>query len=516
MAVKRNIVANYLGQAATGLLGIIFVPVYIHYLTIEAYGLVGLFAVVGVWLSLLDLGMAPTLGREMSRFSAGVVTVQSIRDLLRSLEIVVGAIGMLIVAVMFVAAPFLSVHWLNTRLPTGTVVVSLEIMALVVGLRFCEGIYRSALMGLQQQVWLNGASVALAVVRTAGAIFVIALVSKTIEAFFLWQAVISLASLALVASKLHFSLPPAPRRASFSTAELSRVRSFAGGMFATTILAVTLTQADKLLLSRLLTLSDFGFYMLAAAIAGTLYMVVGPVTSAIYPVFVRLVSSDDQPRLARAYHESSQFISVMLAPVVAMLAAYPHAVLYVWSNDDGLARRTAPLLAVLALGTFLNGLMNIPHQLQLAYAWTRLSIGSNIIAVVALIPALFWAVPRYGPIAAAAIWFVLNFTYLVVQMPMMHRRLLRGELRRWYLADVGMPVLGAVLVIAVATVVMPDAPGSRIGWFVRLAVIGATTLAGSVSMTADIRKRLFDALQVVASRRRERFRQRVPLDQGRQ
>ena len=88
MALKRNLLANYLGQAWAALMGLAFVPLYIKYLGIEAYGLIGLFAVLQAWLSLLDMGMTPTLGREMARFTGGIHSNESIRDLLRSIEII--------------------------------------------------------------------------------------------------------------------------------------------------------------------------------------------------------------------------------------------------------------------------------------------------------------------------------------------------------------------------------------------------------------------------------------------
>jgi len=59
-------------------IGLAFVPVYIDYLGIEAYGLIGVFAILQAWLALLDFGMTPTLAREMSRFSAGAHDAQSI------------------------------------------------------------------------------------------------------------------------------------------------------------------------------------------------------------------------------------------------------------------------------------------------------------------------------------------------------------------------------------------------------------------------------------------------------
>ena len=63
-----------------------FIPLYIKYLGIEAYGLIGIFALLQAWLALLDMGMTPTLSREMARFTGGAHDAQSIRDLLHVSE----------------------------------------------------------------------------------------------------------------------------------------------------------------------------------------------------------------------------------------------------------------------------------------------------------------------------------------------------------------------------------------------------------------------------------------------
>lgn len=510
MAIKKNILANYAGQAATSVLGIAFLPVYIRYLGVEAYGLVGVFTVIQVWMSLLDLGMTPTLSREMALFNNDSKSVQSIRDLLRSLELLFIAIAMVIVLFLVFSAPYLATHWINRgHLTQSTVTNALAIMAFVIGMRFLEGIYRSALIGLQQQVWLNGASVALAALRAVGAILVLSLVSPTIEAFFIWQGVISLLTLGSFAGKLHFSLPIAPRPARFSVSELVRIRRFAGGMFVLTLLALLLTQVDKLLLSRLLPLEQFGVYMLASTVAGSIYLIVGPVVQAVYPPLVNLANSGDKCHLIAKYHAASQLISLLLAPLVAIIAAYPKAILFVWSNDAGLSIHTAPLMALLAVGAFLNGLMHVPHHLQLAYGWTSLSIKSNILAIALLMPALFWAVPRYGAIAAAIICLLLNAAYLLVQMPIMHRRLLSGELRTWYVRDVGLPMFGALAVIVPALVIRPDAIGNRFEWFMFLLVVGGLAFIGSLLLTATIRDRLLSAAGVI----RVRHTQRKSLNQ---
>ena len=503
MSVKRNIFANFVGQGVASVLSLLLVPVYIHYLSIEAYALVGLYGVIQVWLTLLDLGMTPTLNREMARFSAGDVSGQAIKDLLRSLEIVVGGLAIVIALALTAASGFLATDWLKVQqLPVEEVARGLSLVGVVVGLRFCEGIYRSGIIGLQQQVWLNVAGVLLAVLRGVGAIGVL-MISPTIQAFFQWQAFISIVTLVVMGAKLHLALPPTSRAGRFSVPALMEVRHFAGGMLGMTVLAVLLTQVDKLLLSRLLPLDQFGYYMLASTVAAGVYLAVGPVIQAVFPRLVALVSAGNPAPLARAYHEASQAVSVLLVPISLMLAAFPRGVLYAWSGDPVLAARTAPILGALAIGTCLNALMQVPHHLQLAIGWTSLALKMNIVAVIVLIPALLVAVPLYGPVAAAIVWIILNSGYLLVGIPLLHRRLLPGEMRAWVVGDVLLPAAGTGLAILLVAQVAPPAAGdSRLVWLGFLSIAGTLAAIGSILGASTIRTRAFDAINFAINRRR--------------
>ena len=104
MSLKRNVVANYLGQGWTTLMGLIFIPLYIKYMGIESFALVGIFAMLQAWLALLDMGMKPALAREMARFSGGHHDAHFVRDLLRSVEIVAVVLALAIAAGIWAAS----------------------------------------------------------------------------------------------------------------------------------------------------------------------------------------------------------------------------------------------------------------------------------------------------------------------------------------------------------------------------------------------------------------------------
>lgn len=493
--LKRNLIANYLGQGWTALMGLAFIPLYIKYLGIEAYGVIGLYAVLQAWLSLLDMGMTPTLSREMARFTGGGHTAESIRDLLRSIEVMAFGIALLIAGGIAFGSTWIATHWLTAeKLPVEVVAQAFAIMGLVTALRFVESIYRSSIVGLQRQVLFNIVNSAMATLRGLGAVAVLALVSPTIQAFFLWQGLLSSLSLGILATVTYASLPRAERMARFSLTALRGVWRFAGGMLGITFLALLLTQVDKVLLSKLLSLSEYGYYALAAAVAGALYMLISPITQAVYPRLCELHARNDRAALAEIYHKAAQLVSVLAGSATIVIILFAETFLRLWTQDHDLAARTAPLLSLLILGNLLNGLMWVPYQTQLAHGWTSLTVKVNLVAVAVIVPAILLVTPHYGPKGAAWVWACLNAGYLLIGVQFMYRRILSAEKWRWYKDDLLAPLGASVAAALSLKLAWPDAetPISE------LLVLGLAALlsAGAALLAATlVRRQLADTLK---------------------
>ncbi|NHA16050.1 lipopolysaccharide biosynthesis protein [Thioalkalivibrio sp. XN279] len=488
--LKRNLIANYVGQGWAALMGVAFIPLYIKFLGIEAFGLIGLFAILVAWLSLLDLGLTPTLNREMARFTGGAHTGESIRDVLRSVEIIAIGVAIAISAATFLAAERIASAWLRVEsLPVPVVAQAIAIMGLVTALRLVENVYRSSIMGLQRQVLFNVVNSAMATVRGFGAVGVLAWVSPTIQAFFIWQGVISIATLAALAWATYTTLPRGGRDGRFSLDALRGIRHFAGGMLGVTFLALLLTQIDKILLSRLLSLSEYGYYTVAALVAAGLYMLVGPIAQAWYPRLCELHARDDQVGLVKAYHQAAQLVSVTAGSAAIILILFAEPILRLWTQDPKLAVRVAPLLSLLALGNLLNGLMWIPYQTQLAHGWTSLAVRINLVAVLLVVPAILWATARYGPEGAAWAWVTLNAGYVLVGVHFMYRQILVREKRRWYVNDIVMPIAGALAAAMLIKGLLPS-PESALMVVVTLSFSGGAAFAAAAFSAAYVREQI--------------------------
>ena len=471
-------------------MGLAFIPLYIKYLGVESYGLIGIFALLQAWLSLLDMGLTPTLSREMARFTGGAHEAQSIRNLLRSIEIIGFGIAVVIALGIWAASGWLASDWLRAeKLPVGVVAQAFTIMGVVTALRFIENIYRSSIVGLQRQVLLNIVLSVMATLRGLGAVGILIWVSPTIEAFFVWQAILSIVTVGLFAIVLYRTFPVAEHAARFSLTALKEIRHFAVGMMAITFLSLLLTQVDKILLSRLLTLEAFGYYVLAGTVASALNMLPGPVMTAFYPRFTELVAQADVAALIASYHKAAQLITVLMGTAAIMLIVFGDVVMTLWMANPDLSRQITPLIAVLSLGTLLNGLMWIPSAMWIAYGWSSLSVKVNFFSVLVIVPAILWATPKYGPIGAAWAWVGLNVGYGTIAIYFMHRRLLPTEKWRWYRQDVAMPLIAGAIVAVILRWATRVFSGT-LAQLIVLLISAGFVLAASALAAQDVRHQL--------------------------
>ncbi|RDS85294.1 lipopolysaccharide biosynthesis protein [Dyella psychrodurans] len=494
-ALRINILSNYAGQAWMALMGVVFVPLYIRILGIEAFGLIGLMLSIQALSMVLDLGMGGAMNRELSRRIHDADAAHTLRDLVRTFEWLVWPIAALVAVLIWLASNPLSNHWLHPEhLSHAETAHATAIMGLAVALQWPSSFYANGLSGLERQPVLNLINAVFATLRGAGVLAVLYWVSPTISAFMWWYAAMGACQSLVSAATLWRVLPPGPqRRAVFCAEELHATKRFAGGLVAIMVLAVMVTQLDRVVISAVLPLAELGYFSLAMSVAAGMGRMIQPMFNALYPRYSRLVSLNQQESLTHLYHLSNQCLAAVVAAVAAMLMIFGRDVLYLWTGDATTASRLALTLSILVAGTALNGMMNLPYALQLAYGWTRLAVSTNLMALVLGIPFCIWAVEHHGIVGAAYLWFTINLGFVMIGIPLMHRRLLRGELVRWYVADMLPPVIAAAMLALLAAWLLPALSRSLQG-IVQLALVSGATLISAAMAAPLVRQHLTEWL----------------------
>lgn len=481
--LRINLLANYAGKALSVVMGLMFVPIYIRFIGIEAYGLVGFYLTIQTILSVMDFGLSTTLNRELAQRSMSDSQSAAPHDLVRTLEVTYWLVALLMGLAVAALSPTIAHHWIQTRqMAPDDVQHSVTIMGAVLAFQWPLKFYIGGIMGLQRQVLantLNGAAITL---RNAGAAFILWQVSPTVQAFLYWQVAANAIQTGLAGFLLWHCLPKANHWPQFSPRTLLTVWRFAAGMSTISIASLLLTQMDKLILSRMLSMEHFGYYSLASTVAGSLYVLTAPFFDALFPTFSRLAALENTESLKRLYHASSQLVSVILLPATVVLALFSSEILLLWTGAPSIADNASQVVTILAIGTAFNGLMSLPYALQLASGWTRLSAYSNAVAAAVLVPFMVVMTLRYGTIGAALVWPILNIGYVLITLQIMHRRILSGELRQWYHHDVGLPAL-ACSISAIVLRWLLGTPTSMIGIAIIVAVTYLIALLCAAAVT---------------------------------
>jgi O-antigen/teichoic acid export membrane protein len=445
---QTNIIANFAGRFVVVILGIVFVRIYLRYLSVEMYGIIGFFSSIQAFLFLLDSGISPTLNREVARLSAFPEKAQELRDLTRTLEILCWGTGFAVCIIALIASPAAANYWLKSQnIPTEIIREALMIMSVTFAFQWVINFYTGGMLGLQEQRLLSIINIFIAIIRSFGAFFILAFVSPTIKAFLIWQLITTILNCFLLVLLFWRKLPKSAEKPRFRSTLLMEVWRYAAGIAGTSLLVLVLTQTDKLILSKMLTLEDFGYYSLALTFAGTgIGMIVGAIQTTYFPQFSQLVAQNKLDEMREIYHRSCQVMSFFLIPVVSIIAFFSYEILLIWTPKPEIAEKTYILLSLVAIGTGLNGLMHLPYFAQLAFGITKIGFWQNLIAIIFLIPFMIYATLHYGAIGGASSGVILNFSYTIFGMHIMHRMILKGELKKWYLVDVGLPLLVAIII----------------------------------------------------------------------
>jgi len=466
--------ANLLGSGWSAVMGLAFVPVYIKLMGVEAYGIVGVYLSLQAMFAILDLGLSQVLARELARLSGGVGDEKRAVDTVKTFEVIYLCLAVVVFLCIHMLSGYIASDWLKPKsISPQEVEFALSVMAFAIAARWPISLYMGGFGGLQKHVHLNLIVAFFATVQSLGVLVVLCFLSPTISAFLAWQALAAFLQL-LVMRHVFWKLLP-DVTATFSPTILKDVWRFAAGMTGVALLGTLLSQMDKILLSRILTLEDFGYYVFASTVAAVLFRLIGPIFSTYLPRITQLVASGDQARLGATYHQASQIMALTVIPIAAILAAYSSEVVLLWSGNSSLASGTGTLITLLVVGNFLNGMVNIPYALQLANGWTSLALVQNIVAVVFLGPAIYICVAKWGAVGAAAVWVGLNLIYVLVSVQIMHVRLLSEEKWRWYLESLIAPSIAAVFVVILFRALAPSS-GSRVIEFFVLAVAGLSCI----------------------------------------
>ena len=413
--MKRNIIANYFGAGCVALAPVLALPWYLSSLGPEMFGLIGFVALVQALMGLIDAGTSQALVRAFSvQIDEGVDGRAGAADLLLGFERLYWCCALGTGALIFSFSHEIAAYWLVLeKVSVNQGQYALWGAAAIFMLQFPGSVYRSVLVGAQAQVQLNSVLAFAAVLRHLGGVVVVS-IWPTLEAYLCWHALIAGLETLLRAWFAWHTLGSSRRKSRWDGVQMRHLWKTVARMSAATWLGALTVQMDKILVSKMVGIEQFGYYTIAATVATGLLQLVYPLMQAALPRAVQL--RDDGLGLRR--------LSVRLAGIFAFLlvggglgfAVLGKWVLALWLKDPVAVEFVYPILSLLLVGTALNALYNVGYMHWVVHEKTQRIMQVNALALLLsllLIPPLVIA---HGPIGAAFGWLTINMIGFVLSL----------------------------------------------------------------------------------------------------
>lgn len=444
--MSKNLLFNLFGNLIITLIAILSIPLYIKLLGTESYGLIGFYTTLNTVFSVLDMGLSATMVREMAWFSDKPDKAQDMRDLARTLEVIFWTIAICIGLIIVLTSSYIAQTWIiNTTLPFSSISHSIMLMGILLTFHFPMALYIGGLTGLQKLVILNVIIVCTEIFKFIAVILIFKLQTPSVDTFFYAQIIVVTISCISMGTIYWKKLPMSSFSPTFKKVQLKRIWKFTAGMGAISIVGVALTQMDKIVLLRLLSLKQYGYYVFAGTVSTLLYKLINPIFQTLYPKIVQMVSKGESEKLKNNYHNYCQLMLVLILPMSLTIGLYSKEIIFLWTKNMILATEAYQIVSVLLIGTTIHGIMFIPYALQLAHGITKLSFYINLVSIFVLLPLLFIFVKLYGSVGGAMVWTILNIGYIFITIPLMHKKILKEEMWHWYLYDFLRPATTIIL-----------------------------------------------------------------------
>lgn len=477
MSLKNNLIAGYASQIVTTALGILTVPILISLMGVESYGLIGLFVVLQGWFALLDAGFSPALARESSRLSAGVVSIEQYNMLSRRIALLFFIVGAFICAIVILASQTVASQWLApNQLSEAAVANALVLMAPSLGIRFSSSFYRAIISGFERLVWLSTISTMIALARFFLVIPLLYYYKSSVSTYFIYQLIVSILEICLLRYKaISIKCNIESNNNSYEDIDTGKFFRFAASFGFATIAWVFVSQSDRLILSAILPLADYGTFTVITLAASAVMLIASPTGSVIIPRLTHLYAQARYADVLEVYTLSARYVAMGSALFASVLMLNSHDVLFAWTGKHNIASN-GHVLSLYSAGNAILTMTGFAMFIQSAVGNVQVHLRGQIAFALLIVPFITISALKYGMTGAGAAWFIGNLVYFIIYVPLVHKIYLPGQHRRW-LTNITIAMCPSLISISFLRLIISPAT-SRIGCLLN---ITAAVIVGAVA-----------------------------------
>lgn len=429
--LSKNIIYNVFGQGLLLILGFVAVKYIFKQLGEDALGIIYFTLTMNAVLcAVLEMGICSTTIREVSAHFDDEPAY--IRDLIRTFSLFYWVAYVLLAATIYFGAPIMVDKWINLKTMDAAMATQvLRIMGISALLALPRSLYASLFRGLQRMEFNNLIDVATSALQQFGIIVIVAFGGGLLPVAYWFVISFGIGVLwYLLAARRFFPWPAFVP--GYHPVVVARNMRYSFHTMSISLLSMVHMQSDKIIVSKLLPLSLFGFYGFSYSAISKTTLLTNAVAQAAFPSFSSLFKIGGRDSMMPQYRKLHDLLCFGTVP---LLAVAPFAALPVFGfvfNPD-VARVLLLPIIFLTLGFYMNGTLNVPYVFSLAVGKPEISAMSNFLALFVVLPVTGLLIYFFGLTGAGFSWVFYHLFAYSYAVPRICSECLQMSVRKWYL-----------------------------------------------------------------------------------
>jgi O-antigen/teichoic acid export membrane protein len=426
----KNIIYNLIGQGLVLIISFAAVKYVFGRLGAEALGIIYFtVAVNAVLATVLEMGISSTIVREISgHFDSDK---KYIEDFVRTFSLFYWSIYLLASLIIFFMAPFFVHHWIRlSEINPSTAIYILRILGISSVMGLLRSFYTSLIRGLQKMGIVNFIDVVTSALQQFGAILILILGGGLLPVVYWFAASHILRVVIYFFFCLRsFSFSAVVPKASLNV--LKRNFKFAFKTALISFFSIIHTQADKIIISKLLPVATLGYYSLAYSGVSQGTTLTDSVSQAVYPSFSALYKAGDKNSLMAQYHKLQDFVCFCILPIFAMIV-FVTIPLFSYIFNRQVADLLLLPVTLLCIGFYMNGTVTVPYMFSLAVGKPGIGAKFNFFALFVVLPLTIILIYFFGLTGAGLAWVFYNIFSYSYAMPRICKECINIKPKDWF------------------------------------------------------------------------------------
>jgi len=397
--LARNAIWNGLGYLLPLLVAVPAIPVLVHALGTDRFGVLALAWIVLGYLTFFDLG----LGRALTQLLARRIALHDERELSSLTWTAIGLMTAISLAVMG-AVLLLSPRLVHTvlRVPPAIqsetvgafylLALSMPVIVSAIGLR-------SVLEANQRFFLINAVRLPMGVFVFLGPVAVLPF-SSDLRLLVLALVVGRIGAwIAQLVMAIHV-MPSLRRGLQFQVDAVMPLIRFGSWTTVTNIVSPFMVYLDRFLIGSVISVAGIAYYATPYEMVTKLSLVAGALSGVLFPAFAATFAQDSI-RTRLLFARGVKFVFLALLPIVFVIVVLAREVIRLWLGAN-FASHSAQVMQLLAIGVLFNALAQMPFTLVQGVGRPDLTARLHLAELPFYCAALWLAISAWGLVGAAA------------------------------------------------------------------------------------------------------------------